>query len=524
MERIQTDILVIGSGLAGAVAAVSAADEGCQVLIVTKTQTLNSGSTPYAQGGIIYKGHKDSPEKLMQDILTAGAGHCWEKAVRQLCDIGPRLVEEYLVDRFDVDFDLQDDGQLATTAEGAHSVPRIIHSRDHTGKSIHEKMIKALNEHPNVEVLLNHIAIDLLTLSHHSSRSTDIYADPACFGATILNEETGKVLPVFARKTILATGGMGQIYKHTTNPAESRGDGVAMCWRSGAKCINLQYIQFHPTTLYHPSGRFLISEAVRGEGGKLVDKNGVDFMTRFDTRGSLAPRDIVARGIHQIMLETGHPCAYLDISHKPNSWIVNRFPGIYETCLSKGIDMTSEPIPVVPAEHYLCGGVAVGLTGKTSLKRLYAVGETSCTGVHGANRLASTSLLECLVWGHRAGKNAAKKQANDDYYPELSAWFEAKEIIDPALIRQDWETIRSTMWNYVGLIRTRQRLHRARNILRNLQHEVERFYRNAALNDAIIGLRNGLQTSIAIVDQTLEARESLGTHYLIDGDEGLGIN
>jgi len=515
-NTVYTDILVIGAGLAGGISALAAADEGCKVTLLCKTPTLRGGNTPYAQGGIIYKGLRDTPEKLKADILMAGAGHCWDAAVDILCDNGPQLVEKLLFDRLGIIFDQNSAGELSLTEEGAHSEPRIVHVKDCTGKAIQNGLVKALEEHPNVDVYLNHTAIDLLTLSHHSEILTDIYKDPTCFGATVLNNNSAEVFPIYARRTILATGGVGQVYLHTTNPDEAQGDGVAMSWRSGAKCINLQYVQFHPTTLYHEKGRFLISEAVRGEGGKLVDKGGGEFMRNFHRLGSLAPRDIVARGIHQTMLDSDHPCVYLDISYKPSQWLKDRFPLIYKVCMERGIDMTREPIPVVPAEHYLCGGVAVGLTGKTSIKRLYAVGETSCTGVHGANRLASTSLLECLVWGYRAGKNATRERAGDQYFPELSSWFLAQDVIDPALIAQDWHLIRSTMWNYVGLIRTRQRLHRARTILRNLHIEVERFYRNARIDSNIIGLRNGLQTAIAIVDQTLEARASKGTHYLME--------
>ena len=413
---IQTDILVIGTGIAGTIAAIVAADLGSKVTIITKTPDLLSGSTRYAQGGIIYKGLKDSPEKLKHDIMEAGAGHCWEPAVNQLCKMGPDLVDKYLINRFKVGFDRNSSNELDLTSEGAHSEARIIHSKDKTGTTIQEAIIKAIEQHKNITVLLDHMVVDLLTLSHHSTCSVDIYKKPACFGAFVLNNKTGQVFPIFAAETILAAGGLGQIYVHTTNPLEATGDGIALAWRAGARCFNLQYMQFHPTTLYSEGERFLISEAVRGEGGILIDNQGREFMNGFHEMGSLAPRDIVARSIHQTMLDTNHPCVYLDISFKDADWLSNRFPTIYEYCFNSGIDITKEPIPVVPAAHYLCGGIGTSLRGRTSLERLYAIGEVSCTGVHGANRLASTSLLESIVWAYTAANDAASSYQFDAYY------------------------------------------------------------------------------------------------------------
>ena len=511
---MKTEILVIGSGIAGCISAISAASLGKSVIIITKTKELLSGNTPWAQGGIIYKGILDSKEKLKRDIMTAGDGHCWESAVDQLCELGPKYVEEILIKRLNVDFDKNNDNQLHLTAEGAHSEPRIIHSKDKTGLTIHQALINEINKYKNIKVLTDHTAVDLLTLSHHSVNSLDIYEKPACFGALVINNKNSKVFPIYANETILAAGGIGQIYMHTTNPPESTGDGIAMAWRAGARCFNLQYVQFHPTTFYGEKDRFLISEAVRGEGGILLDKDGKEFMHNFHELGSLAPRDIVARAIHETMLETAHPCVYLDISFKDSTWLKERFPTIYKHCLEGGVDITKEPIPVVPAAHYLCGGVGVSLKGRTSLQRLYAVGEVACTGVHGANRLASTSLLEALVWGWIAGEEAAINSENNNYFPEIFPWEEGKENIDNALIAQDWMTIKNTMWNYVGLIRTRQRLLRAQTTLRHLQSEIEQFYQKAKMDKNIIQLRNGVQTAIAITLATLEARVSRGTHYI----------
>ena len=289
-----------------------------------------------------------------------------------------------------------------------------------------------------------------------------------------------------------------------------------MAWRAGARCFNLHYIQFHPTALYHPSGRFLISEALRGVGGKLINTAGKEFMMEHHKQGALAPRDIVSRSIHMQMLKEDSDCMFLDITHKDKKWIKNRFPTIYSYCKTKGIDITSEPIPIVPAAHYNCGGIGVNLVGKTSLKRLYAIGEAACTGVHGANRLASTSLLECLVWGYFAGKDAIEDKDDANYFPPMHNWQQGKMSVDKAQIAQEWFTIKNTMWNLAGLIRSQGKLHAAMNILRNLQSEVEQTYQKSKLDNDIISLRNGAQTALAIISSSLEARESKGTHYVED--------
>tara|TARA_Y100001970_G_scaffold18650_2_gene20934 strand:- start:3570 stop:5120 length:1551 start_codon:yes stop_codon:yes gene_type:complete len=514
MKQQKTDILIIGFGLAGMTAAITAAQSGKQITIITKTDSLQSGNTPWAQGGIVYQGLNDSPQKLKNDILNAGAGHCWEEAVDHLCKHGPRLVKNILFDTLKTQFD-QDGDELKRVAEGAHSDPRVIYNQDKTGLSIHQSALRYLQKLENVEILINHTAIDLLTFSHHSTISTDIYKKPACFGAMVLNQNN-EVISILSSKTILATGGLGQLFMHTTNPKEATGDGVAMAWRAGARCFNLHYIQFHPTALYHPSGRFLISEAVRGEGGKLINTNGKEFMHAYHRLGDLAPRDVVSRAIHTEMINNDMDCMFLDISHRDSSWIQNRFPTIYKYCFSKGIDMASEPIPIVPAAHYSCGGVGVNLVGKTSLKRLYAVGEIACSGLHGANRLASTSLLECVVWGHFAGQDAIENKDDGDYFPLISEWQQGIATVDISHIAQEWLTIKNTMWNLGGLIRSQEKLHSAMHILRNLQSDVEKFYQNSKLDKNIIALRNGAQTALAIIASSIEARESRGTHYVSD--------
>lgn len=519
-STIRTDVLVIGSGLAGCAAAWAAAQQGAEVIMITRAPRPEESNTFWAQGGIIYEGKNDSPEKLVSDILTAGAGLSSPEAAWLLSREGPKLVKDILIDQLGVNFDHSpaDPAEWHLTAEAAHSLPRILHHKDQTGSAIERVFLARVAGHPKVKVMPAATAVDLLTVSHHSEEPLDVYKPLTCVGAYVLEQKQGEVLAILAGETILATGGLGRVYLNTTNPPGAGGDGIAMASRAGARCINLQYVQFHPTTLYHPSGRFLISEAMRGEGARLVDSRGQEFMSRFHPDGPLAPRDVTARAIYQVMLESGEPCAYLDISHKPATQVRDRFPGIYTHCLELGIDITRQPIPVVPAAHYSCGGIAVNEWGQTNLARLRAVGEVSCTGLHGANRLASTSLLECLVWGTRAGSHAAAAVLHgaDGYIPQIVPWRYEHEALDPALIAQDWLTIQQTMWNYVGLIRSEKRLNRAYEILRELDVEISRFYEKAELTDAIVGLRNGIQTARLLLLAAKESRESRGCHYRVD--------
>jgi L-aspartate oxidase len=519
-DATQTDILVIGSGLGGLAAAWSAAKRGCEVTLLTRALNPEDSNTYRAQGGIIYKGRDESPEKLVDDILSAGAGLSSPEAATLLSNEGPRLVKEILIDELRVRFDPSAEypGELDLTSEAGHSVLRIIHYKDQTGFAIERAFVERIGLHPKVKIISNATAVDLLTVSHHSVEATDVYRPITCVGAYVLDRETEKIFPILAKETVIATGGLGSVFLHTTNPPGARGDGIAMAYRAGARCINMQYVQFHPTALLAPDGCFLISETVRGEGGRVVDRHGKEFMQRFHPAGSLAPRDVAARAIYQTMLESGEPCVYLDISHKPAEQLRERFPGIYAVCMERGIDMTREPIPVVPAAHYSCGGVATDDYGRTTVDRLRAVGEVACTGLHGANRLASTSLLECLVWGTRAGEHAAERIAkgNAFYFPKIADWRYEHEPADPALISQDWLTIQHTMWNYVGLIRSEKRLNRAMRILRELDLEIARFYEKCEISDSIIGLRNGILTSLLILDAADQAHESRGCHYRID--------
>lgn len=519
-SMMKTDVLVIGSGLAGCAAARAAARAGAEVTIITRAGQAEESNTLYAQGGIIYEGENDSAEKLTEDILIAGAGLSSPDAARLLSREGPRLVKEVLIDELGVDFDRApaNHGGWHLTAEAAHSLPRIIHHKDRTGRAIEQVFVERVTSDRNVRLMADTTAIDLLTISHHSENKLDVYKPLTCTGAYVLHQPSGEIFPILAGETVLATGGLGRIYLHTTNPAGAVGSGIAMANRAGARSVNMQYIQFHPTALYHPSGRFLISESMRGEGARLVDNHGNEFMSRFHPDGPLAPRDVVARAIYQVMIESGEPCVQLDISHKPAAQVRDRFPGIYSHCLQLGIDITRQPIPVVPAAHYSCGGIAVDEWGGTNLARLRAAGEVSCTGLHGANRLASTSLLECLVWGTRAGARAAERASRDEdcYFPPIIPWRREHEAVDPALITQDWATIQQTMWNYVGLIRSAKRLNRACEILRELGAEITSFYENASLTDAIIGLRNGIQTARIVLRAARECRASCGCHYRLD--------
>ncbi|MBL93267.1 MAG: L-aspartate oxidase [Myxococcales bacterium] len=513
-QTINADVLVIGSGLAGCIAAMTAADLGRQVVLVTRSAKIQSGSSAWAQGGIVFKGEGDSRQCLKDDIINASGGHSYEPAVDQLCNMGPELVERWLLDRLKVPFSKSEQGAYSKTAEAAHSVPRILYAADHTGKTITQKLVEGVVAHENVTVMTDLTAVELLTTNHHSLDLNDTYEPARCFGARFWQREDQKIVAICAEHTILATGGLGQLFLHTTNPRESRGDGIAMAYRAGARCVNLEYIQFHPTKLYHDKERFLVSEAVRGEGGELVDGSGTPFMKRFHELGSLAPRDVVARAIHQVMLEQSAKCVYLDIRHKDEVWLKERFPSIWSHLESIGINMSTDLIPVVPAAHYAIGGVAVDLNGKTSLARLYAVGETACTGVHGANRLASTSLLECLVWGYLAGQKAGDNDTRLGF-PEFTPWRYESGNIDPALVAQDWQTLRNIMWNYVGLVRTPHRLARAEKMLRELLLEVEEFYKKATLSDSVMGLRHGIQTALAVTLSAAKAKVSRGSHYVV---------
>ncbi len=519
MKFLETDCLIIGTGLAGCSAAMELAEQGRNVILLSRSKDPFQTATAWAQGGIVYRGVNEEPGQLSQDITVAGAGLCHPKAVEVLSEEGPALVKQILIDRLAVPFEENEPGNFSLTEEGAHSVPRILHHGDETGRLIQGACLSWLRERKEIQILFGHTAVDLLTPSHHSERPIDLYEPSRCVGAYVYDQAQNEVSAILAKETILATGGLGQLYHHTTNPNGARGDGLAMAYRTGARVMNLEYVQFHPTALYdkRASQQILISESLRGEGAKLKNQSGEEFMFRYDERGALAPRDVVARAIHDEMLREGSHFVCLDISHKDSDWIQNRFPFAYAQCRDRNLDITRKPIPVVPAAHYACGGVAADLDGATTIANLWAVGEVACTGVHGANRLASTSLLESLVWGVRAAKKVGQALAGQNYqFPSIRPWCGEAEPIDHDLLMQDWITIKHTMWNYVGLIRTQKRLERAQRILRELADEVDKFYCHTQMSDHLIGLRNGIAAAQLILTAARRNRTSTGCHYLRD--------
>ena len=521
-ELLETDVLVIGCGIAGGIAALELGRAGLNVVVVTRVPDAETTNTRFAQGGVVAEGETDSPSLLVEDIIRAGAGLCDPHAVEILATEGPRLVKEILIDRLNVPFDRETNERFSRALEAGHSTSRIFHVADATGRSIEQAIIRELKRLPNVRLLTQHTAVDLLTPAHHAKRRQAVYDPISCMGAYILDQESGRVIRCLARKTILATGGLGGIYLRTTNLPGARGDGLAMAYRAGARTINCEFIQFHPTAFYLEGAPcFLISEAARGAGGRLVDADGHPFMQKYDpARKDLAPRDVVSRSIHHEMLERNVPNVYLDLrSYLSASEIAAKFPNITQECRRFGVDTTKDLIPVVPAAHYFCGGVWVDAWGQTTVADLYAIGEVSCTGVHGANRLASTSLLEGLVWGYRSARQILSQAEKWQNRPqeEIPSWQETgTESPDPALLQQDMNSIRSIMWNYVGLVRSSRRLQRALRELRHLEYEIERFYRAVKLNDALIGLRNAVRSGLIVTIAAWENKSSVGCHYRTD--------
>jgi L-aspartate oxidase len=515
----ETDVLILGCGIAGSVAALVLADAGVAVTVITRARSPQESNTLYAQGGIIYRGVEDRAELLATDVQVAGAGHSHTQAVQILAEEGPPAVRRILIERVGVAFDRTATGAYSLVMEGGHSLARILHVADATGQAIQLALLKALAAHPNVTLLNGHTAVDLLTPAHHALNRLAVYAPRSCVGAYLFDQEQQRVVRCLAKQTILATGGLGQIFLRTTNPAGARGDGVAMADRAGVRIINAEFVQFHPTTFYHQqAARFLVSEAVRGAGARLVDAEGIPFMQRSAPEWKdLAPRDIVARSIHREMLNADIDHVYLDLrSYLAPQEIRTHFPTIYQRCLEFGIDMAQDLVPVVPAAHYFCGGIWVDEWGRTTCEQLYAVGEVACTGVHGANRLASTSLLEGLVWGERAARHILQTIPGQPRPnpADIPAWRDdGAETADPALISQDMSSIKHIMWNYVGLVRTTPRLARAQRELRQLAIEIEQFYHTTRLTDALIGLRNAVRAALIVANAAWENKQSVGCHY-----------
>ncbi len=516
----QFDVLIIGSGLAGLTVALKVASEK-KVCLVSKRK-INDNSSSWAQGGIaaVLTGD-DSIEAHIQDTLIAGAGLCDQEVTRQVASHARETVEWLIAQG--VPFTREDDGSgYHLTREGGHSHRRIIHAADATGHAVQKTLAEQVLSHPNITVLEDHIAVDLIT-----SRKAGIGApqdNAECLGAYVLDNMTGKVMTIGSQQTVLATGGAGKVYLYTTNPDVSTGDGIAMAWRAGCRVANMEFIQFHPTCLFHPKAKsFLITEAVRGEGGILRLPDSTKFMPQHDKRGELAPRDVVARAIDFEMKKRGLDCVFLDISHKPADFVISHFPTIYRRCMELGIDITKEPIPVVPAAHYSCGGVMTDHTGRTDLASLYAIGETACTGLHGANRLASNSLLECMVFGQAAANDILAQAQKPSVV--LPYWDESRvtDADEEVIITHNWNELRRTMWNYVGIVRTSKRLTRAMHRIQMLRDEVDEFYSNFRVSNNLIELRNLLQVAELIVRSAMERHESRGLHYSKDYPNMLDI-
>ncbi len=524
MKDFNTEVLVIGTGVAGLASAIKLAENKVQVTIVTRAEKPEVTNTFWAQGGIIYSPQNlNDQEDLITDIIKASAHTSNAEAARILATRSAEIIDEMLIHKSNTDFAKDAEGELLFTREAAHSRERIIYKGDMTGKSIEISLLNYLNDSskfPNVTFLTSHTAIDLITPNHHGVDITQRYEENQVLGAYILDQKKSEVRKILAKSTILATGGIGALYLHNTNAEGARGDGHAMAYRAGAFVSNMEFIQFHPTSFYNGAShrRFLISEALRGEGGKLINSKGEAFMKKYHAEGELAPRDVVSRAISEEMISGKEDCVYLDITHRDPAWLKERFPTIYAYCLEHKVDMTKEPIPVVPAAHYTCGGVKTDLKGRTSLKHLYAVGEVASTGLHGANRLASTSLLEGLTWGYIAAEDILSNLSNTSEYKleRVKDWIEAGEAVDLALVNQDQMTLKQTMWNYVGLSRSRNRLARARAMFMELQDEISKFYKNAKLHDELIGLRNGVEVGFMVLNASMRNKESVGCFYLKD--------
>ncbi|MEO8216381.1 MAG: FAD-dependent oxidoreductase [Acidobacteriota bacterium] len=551
-NRSHFSVLIIGTGIAGLATAYCLARAGVAVLLVTKAGDPADCNTVWAQGGIIYRGEHDSENSLVNDILAAGAGLSNEEAVRFLATEGPRIVKEILLDDVHVPFSTNIEGELDLTNEGAHSVSRIIHAADATGRAIEHSLLDRVRQEPNITLAAEMTAIDLLTTHHHPTDIQIRYRlTNECVGAYLLDNTTNEVLTVFADYTVLATGGLGRIFLHTTNTRHSIGDGVVMAHRAGATIMNAEYVQFHPTALASKrENHFLISEALRGEGARLMNQKGEYFMEKYSPVGKdLSPRDIVTRAIVEEMTLSRDDYVYLDLAHfyKGREPIPERFPTIYGECRSIGIDIEREPIPVVPAAHYFCGGVLVNQSGETTLARLYAAGETSCSGVHGANRLASTSLLEGVTWGafaassirarmesnggtSAAGNNSAAVHrapssrtpgsgpVDPAIFKTIPDWKQpgSENMEDPALILQDWTTIQHTMWNYVGIVRSYERLKRSVADMRELGSRLTKYYHESMISKEILELFHGQQMASIVANAALKNPVSRGAHFRRD--------
>ncbi len=531
--NIRTDFLVIGSGVAGLSFALKVADVG-KVAIVTK-KGITDTNTSQAQGGIASVfSDADSFDLHIRDTLVAGDGLCNREVVEMVVKDGPKRIRELV--ELGVRFNLAENNQKGNSntsgkthslnldlgREGGHSQKRIVHAQDMTGQEVERVLVEKVKQHQNITLYENHIAIDLITFSTRMRRGlTTTTHEDFCCGAYVLENETNQVKTFASEITLLATGGSGKVYLYTSNPDVATGDGIAMAYRAGATVANLEFVQFHPTCLYHPEAKnFLISEAVRGEGGILIDRAGHAFMERYDPLKDLACRDVVARAIDLELKKSGADSVFLDISHKDSDFIKTRFPNLYERCLLFGIDMTKEPVPVVPAAHYMCGGVVTDMFGRTDINKLYAVGETTCTGLHGANRLASNSLVEALVYAHQASRQSVMDINASDFKstPKLPLWDEVgtSDSDEGIMVAHNWDEIRRFMWNYVGIVRSIKRLERAKRRIEIIQKEIQEYYWNFRVAPDLIELRNIAVVAELIIRCAMHRKESRGLHYNIE--------
>ncbi|MDG1020128.1 MAG: L-aspartate oxidase [Emcibacteraceae bacterium] len=512
------DVLVIGSGAAGLSLALHVADHA-SVAVLSKNK-LSSGSTSWAQGGIAaVLDDRDTKESHIEDTLNAGGGLCEYDAVKFVVDQGKEAINWLIENGADFTKESREDKQKAVegdyhlTKEGGHSFRRVIHSADATGKEVQISLEKKVKAHPNITLFENHMAVDLISNDRRNIKTQK------CVGAYILDTKNGKVEVFRAKSTVIATGGASRAYLYTSNPDGSTGDGIAMAWRMCCRVANMEFNQFHPTCLYHPEARtFLLTEALRGEGAYLRLPNGDRFMDRFDKRAELAPRDIVAHAIDHEMKRLGVECLYLDISHKNDEFIMEHFPTIYKRCLKLGFDLTKEPIPIVPAAHYTCGGVMTDLKARTDVKNLYAIGEVAHTGLHGANRMASNSLLECLVFANAAGKDIVKLIKKEKFSTTIKPWDESRvaDSDEEVVVSHNWNELRHFMWDYVGIVRSTRRLQRAARRIEMLAGEIREYYGAFRITSDLLELRNLVTVSDLIVHSALQRTESRGLHHTLD--------
>lgn len=512
--KLTADFLVIGSGIAGLSYALKVADQG-SVLLVTKRQ-VDFTATRLAQGGIAAVADPDGDfVSHARDTMVAGADLSHPDIVDMTVRMGPEVISDLI--QWGVEFSRNAANEYDMTREGGHSERRIFHAKDATGREIERALVAAVQRHPAITILEKHIAVDLIT---EAKLKRNPAPSNSCLGAYVLDIDQQDVITIGARFTVLATGGAGKVYLYTCNPDVATGDGVAIAWRAGAAVANMEFMQFHPTTLYHPQAKsFLISEAVRGEGAILRRRDGTAFMESVHPLKDLAPRDIVARAIDHQMKKYGDDCVFLDITHMDAAYICDRFPTIHETCLSYGIDMTREAIPVVPAAHYLCGGVQVDAYGESGVRNLFVIGESACTGLHGANRLASNSLLEGVVFARRAAEKTLERlTSSNDAFPSIAPWDTgaATDSDEEVIVTQNWDEIRRCMWNYVGIVRSDKRLKRALSRIKLVQQEIIEYYWNFHLTSDLIELRNIATVAELIVRSALQRKESRGLHFTLD--------